>query len=163
MLLATVGKKGQLSKAGPRHFAIAAVLRVPTHLQQRQSPHLAFGRGFRYPRGQQDVPARLPPLLSRQTSWGTRRLGPRAGTAPTSRSPTVSWALSSRLPPVLSASSFVTSPLLPPLLPLLAFVPSLLFPSLLPAASLHLQSLLRLPSLCQLSIDPLFSISGQLS
>lgn len=83
--------------------------------------------------------------------------------------PGTSWALSACLPfpPLLSASSFIIPLLLPPSLCLsslpLPFVPSLLFPSLLAGASPHLQSLLQLPSLCQLSIDPLFSIGGQLS
>lgn len=101
------------------------------------------------------------PLPTLQTLQLTRH--------PPMEPPGASWALSACLPfpPLLSASSFIISPLLPPSLCLsslpLPFVPSLLFPSLLAGASPHLQSLLQLPSLCQLSIDPLFSIGGQLS
>lgn len=140
------GQAGTAGSAAPGHLA---VLRVPS---RGQSPHLAPHRGCDT---HGTVPGTLSPLLSHHS---------RAGAAPRAALPRGSPAPGAPRPFCLFLHYFPAPPTLSlPLLLSLAFVPSLLFPSLLPEAFPHLQSLLRLPSLCQLSIDPLFSISGQLS
>lgn len=135
-----VGKEGQWAV-----LALGTVLRVPhTYPRVPQSPHLAPQEAVG-PHG--ESLSRCPCPVPSHPGWNSSRGAPRAPR------PLCLFLHYFPAPPTLSL----------PLLLCLAFVPSLLFPSLLPEAFPHLQSLLRLPSLCQLSIDPLFSISGQLS